>query len=148
MPRTPPEGPDGLFTFNGYIHDLLATGEGGRDRVLVDEAVSEACASFGGDVRPFVGDLSRSLDLGPGELRDLMATACAAFEEHRPGSDDDPAPPPYDRVITSVLGAGGIEPTQLDRLVAVACQDLPEPTTTGPPAPGSDRPRPTSTVSD
>lgn len=123
------------FTFNGYVEDLLATSEGGRNEAVVDGAIAGACASFEGDVHRFVDDLSGSLALGLDELQALMATACAAFEEHRPSPDETGAPETYDPVVTSVLAAGGMQRSELDDLVTAACKDLPEPTTTEPPIP-------------
>jgi len=141
-------GREDSFTFNGYMEDFLATSEGGRDQADVDEAVIDACGSYDGNVRRFVGDLGNSLHLGLGELRSLMATACADFEAHRRGPVDSSGPVSYDPVITSVLAAGGIERPALDGLVAAACRDLPAPTTAVPPSVGPHETRVTSAVTE
>ena len=125
-------------TFDEYVADLFDTGAGGLDQGRVDRAVTDACASFDGDVPGFVGDLSASLGIGLGELRGYIATACAGFEQRRRANAADPnAPEPFDPLVSDVFAKGRLDRTDLTALVDAACSEFPE---TASPAPGVGKP--------
>ncbi len=113
------------FTFDQYIHDLFNTTSGGLDQELVDGSVSEACASFEGDVEAFVESLGVSLGVGIDDLVNFMTTACQEFEQRKETSATDPyAPDPFDPVVGSVFAEGGLDRGDMAALVDAACRDL------------------------